>query len=458
MEGFDNKPHQDQHNAAGIADPSINPSNASQSASSKGSSVQDANLDQALNQALGGDASGKSDDHNHAGDNVGNPEFHISLDDVANARDLDISKVKLDRSLKDNVGKKGDILDSGAGTDTVIGSGANDVIFGFGGGLNTITTGTGKDTILVGSETTNRIFDFDPSKDKITFTEDVDLDNIVIAQGKNAGKAGVNQPLDSTNNALIIDKDGGHILAALTFTKASDLTEKNFQQLAPDALETLDKVNANLKQGNGTLTGDGKSSDKLVGGGGNDFLYVGDNGFKFKTAKGIDEFPFPTDSDSTGEIKAKLSNGKLTLTGEFRDFDGAPLFSQGETTIDPKAKILNGSDPKALVDGFLKVPQDVEGNKISGTHLHFSPAGDSRGNFADATVVRFLENSVNEDGKSGTLKGEFELKPEEQAALLAGNLYVNVHSNIDVDGDGKAGFPTGELRINLNKDVVKFTA
>jgi hypothetical protein len=103
----------------------------------------------------------------------------------------------------------------------------------------------------------------------------------------------------------------------------------------------------------------------------------------------------------------------------------------------------------------LKVPKDVEGNLLSGTHLHFSPAGDSRGNFADATVVRFFENTPI-DAKSGTLKGEFELTPTEQAALLAGNLYVNIHSNLDVDGDGKAGFPTGENRLNLNRDVVQF--
>jgi len=102
------------------------------------------------------------------------------------------------------------------------------------------------------------------------------------------------------------------------------------------------------------------------------------------------------------------------------------------------------------------VPKDVEGNPISGTHVHFSPAGDNRGNFADATVVRFLENTPT-DAKSGTLTGEFELTPAEQAALLAGNFYINIHTNLDGDGDGIAGYPTGENRINLNRNVVSFT-
>ncbi|MBW4657820.1 MAG: CHRD domain-containing protein [Drouetiella hepatica Uher 2000/2452] len=193
----------------------------------------------------------------------------------------------------------------------------------------------------------------------------------------------------------------------------------------------------------------------MVGGGGNDFLYVGDDGFKIGTAKGDGkgEFPFPNDSPGTSEATATLKNGVLNFTGKYQNFDGAPLFSQNETVIDPKATILNGSDPVSLINGFLKVPQDVEGNKISGTHLHFSPSQDSRGDFADATVIRYFNNTPT-DAKSGTISGEFELTPEEQAAFLAGDLYVNIHTNVDTDGDGKAGFPTGENRLNFNQNVV----
>lgn len=201
------------------------------------------------------------------------------------------------------------------------------------------------------------------------------------------------------------------------------------------------------------------SSDTLIGDAGNDFIFPGEDSFSFNTATGGGgtEFPFVTDSSGTSEITADLNeDGLFTLNGSFENFEGAPLFSQGEEAIDPNAEILNGSDPQALVNGFLAVDEDAEGNVRSGTHLHFSPAGDDRGDFADATVVRFFENDVNPDGKSGTVSGEFELSPDEQAALLAGNLYTNIHTNQDVDADGSAGFPTGENRLNFNQNVVQF--
>jgi len=201
-------------------------------------------------------------------------------------------------------------------------------------------------------------------------------------------------------------------------------------------------------------------SDTLIGGDGNDFLFRGDETLQTATAAAGEEFPFATSSESTGSVDATLKDGTLTFDGRIDNLDGAPLFSQGETTIDPDAEILNGSDPEALINGFLRVPEDVEGNQISGTHLHFSPSGDDRGDFADATVIRFAENTVttSSDGISSDISGEFELTPEEQAAFTAGNLYLNVHTNEDTNNDGKAGFPTGEARFNFNQEVIKDAA
>ncbi|MBD3881822.1 CHRD domain-containing protein [Phormidium tenue FACHB-886] len=345
----------------------------------------------------------------------------------------------------------------GGGKNTVIGSGDTDVIVGAGRGFNTITTGGGFDTIVLGAETTNRIFDFDPTKDRFVLASNIDASNIVIAQGTNKNKGGVGTPLDFEKNALVIDKSNNHILASLNFTDASKLSEGTFKKLNPFALVGLASAQFdNVKVGDGKQTGTQKR-DLLVGKGGDDFLYVGDDGFKIGTATGGGgtEFPFPTDSPGTSEITGTLQNGVLKLEGSYKNFDGAPLFSQGEDSIDSNAKILNGSDPVALVEGFKKVPQDSEGNKLSGTHLHFSPAEDSRGNFADATVVRYFSETPT-DAKSGKISGEFELSSEEQAAFLAGNLYVNIHTNVDVDKDGKAGFPTGENRLNLNQNMVQF--
>jgi hypothetical protein len=394
------------------------------------------------------------DDHDH-GNPGSQPLFHISLDDVSSAKTVDAGATRSVRDLTRRLGIKGDILDPGAGNNTVIGAGGSDIIFGDGGGLNTITTGGGSDMIVLGDETTNRVFDFNPDRDRFVLSGDVDLNNIVIAQGKNPGKGGLNQPLDSLNNTLIIDKSDGHILASLTFVNSDSISERNFFRVSSTAIDAAKNATSdNTQQGSGQLTGT-QGKDKLVGSDGDDFLAPGDDTFRFKTARSGAEFPFANDSPGTTRLNLDLKGGVLRVNGTYKNYDGAPLFSQGETSIDPSAIILNGAGAQTLIDGFLKVPQDTEGNPISGTHLHFSPAGDVRGNFADATVVRYFTNTAT-SAKAGTISGEFELTPQEQAALLAGNFYVNAHTNVDLDKDGKGGFPTGENRINLNKNVVRF--
>lgn len=439
----------------------LNP-NADLAIPSKGASTAATELEKSLNQALPADeqqaVTAVPDAHDHA-PVAGKFETHIDLAQVDGVRNLNARQIVRETSFRDNLGARGDVLNPKGGTNVVIGSGDSDVIRGTGRGFNTITTGTGKDSIILGQETTNRVLDFDPANDRFVLSG-LNPNNIVIGQGKNPGKGGLDQPLDSVSNALVIDKTSGHILASLPFVKASELSEKNFARNSREAnqsLRGLESEGFKTQRGNGKISGT-QGRDRLIGGDGNDFLFVGDDGFKFNTAKGGGgtEFPFKTDSPGTSELNAEMKNGVLKVTGSYKDFDGAPLFSRGETAIDPKAKILSGADPVALINNFLKVPKDAEGNSISGTHLHFSPSGDSRGNFADATVIRYFNNTPT-DAKSGTLSGEFKLKPEEQAALLAGALYVNVHSNVDVDGDGRAGFPTGENRLNFNRDVVQFT-
>lgn len=461
MEAFDNKTQHNHSTAAGTG--AILSPDADLSISSKGSSAQATELEKALNQALPSEeqqaVTSTADDHNHS-PVVNKFQLHVDLDQVASVKGLETNKLSRDTSFRDDLGSKGDYLNPKEGNNVVIGSGDSDVIRGTGRGFNTITTGTGKDTIILGKETTNRILDFDPNSDRFVLSG-INPKNIIIAQGKNPGKGGLDQPLDSVNNALIIDKKTQHILAALPFVKASDISEKNFARGSAEANKSLQNLKDDgfkTQRGDGRLTGT-QGHDRLIGGSGDDFLYVGDDGFKINTARGsgATEFPFRVDATSgTTELESELKNGVLRVTGNYKDFDAFPLFSQGEREIDPKAKILNGSDPKALIENFLKVPKDIEGNPISGTHLHFSPSGDSRGSFADATVVRYFTNTPI-DAKSGKISGEFELSPTEQAAFLAGNFYTNIHSNMDGDGDGKAGYPTGENRINFNRDVVQFT-
>ncbi|MBF2046887.1 MAG: CHRD domain-containing protein [Elainella sp. C42_A2020_010] len=393
-----------------------------------------------VRQSTSSSSSSSADLHNHAKPESTEQSLHISLDAVEGARSLKSKKVP-QRSLAGMMGKRGDFLDPGAGKNTVISGVGNDIILGRGGGNNTITTGPGKDIIVLGKETTNRIFDFDPAKDRLAVSGDLKISDLMIAQGKNPGKGGVDQPLDSENNTLIIDKNNGHILAALTFVKAETLNEKNFMRIKPEALDGLAKKNFfNQLKANDSgqqLTGT-RGRDKMIGGKGDDFLYLGDDSFRFDpaTGSGPGEFPFPNNSPGTSEMNLDLKGGVLRVSGTYKDFEGLPLFSDGVQDVAPDAVIPNGADPKALIEGFLQVPNDAEGNPISGFHLHFS-----RENFADATVERYFTVQTA-DAQSGQVSAEFELSPELQAALLAKNLYGNLHSTKHPVGENRIEFKT----------------
>jgi hypothetical protein len=245
MEAFDNKNQLNHQNEAGIADPSLGAANSSSSTSqSKGAVGQDAALEQSLSSALASDeqqAVPATDDHDH-NPTVGNFQLHVSLDQVASARGMDVSKLSREDSFRDNLGAKGDYLNPKGGNNVVIGSGDSDVIRGTGRGFNTITTGTGDDTVILGRETTNRVLDFDAAHDRFVLSG-FNPSNIIIAQGKNPGKGGLEQPLDSVNNTLIIDKKTEHILATLLFVKASDLSERNFALGSREANQSLRGLN-----------------------------------------------------------------------------------------------------------------------------------------------------------------------------------------------------------------------
>ena len=237
MDGFSNQTHQDQQNVGGIADPSLGTTNSTSTAtSSQGSSVLTSDLSKALDQTLAPDekaaapAAGAAtlpvDDHNHA-PTVGPFNLHVDLATIANATPLDPKKVGKQGSFEGTFGDKGDFLNPGGGNNTVIAGGGNDVIRGTGRGLNTITTGTGNDTIILGQETTNRILDFDPAHDHFDL-QGLKPQDIVIVQGTNPGKGGLQQPLDSVNNTLIVDKTEGHILASLAVRQSLFFEREQF--------------------------------------------------------------------------------------------------------------------------------------------------------------------------------------------------------------------------------------
>lgn len=174
-----------------------------------------------------GDAAAKGSTFGDQNDDPGNP-LHVSADNLANVQTLDAKDVKPENDLKGRLGDKGDFLDPGGGTNTVIGAGANDIVAGnTKGSFNTVTTGPGKDLVLLGDEATNRIFDFTPGVDQLGLAG-LKPQDILFGQGKNPETGGLNQPLDSTNNTVVINKDGDHILASLAFVDSGAISSKDF--------------------------------------------------------------------------------------------------------------------------------------------------------------------------------------------------------------------------------------
>lgn len=166
--------------------------------------------------------------------------LHVSPDLLADTKSLDPAKVGNEANLAGRLGANGDFLDGGGGNNTVIGAGGSDIIRGdTEGSFNTLTTGTGKDLIALGQEATNRVFDFDPANDQFGLTDSLSLDSILFGQGTNPQTGGLDQPLDSKNNTVVIDKTSEHILASLTFTNAGDISDQNFVQVSSQDLDRL---------------------------------------------------------------------------------------------------------------------------------------------------------------------------------------------------------------------------
>jgi hypothetical protein len=167
------------------------------------------------------------------------PTFAFNETDPNQLNTLDPARIEEETNLADRLGDRGDVLDGGGGTNTVIGAGGNDIILGnTPEAFNTITTGTGEDLIVLGKDTTNRVFDFDPVNDKFGI-DGFSINDVVIGQGTNPDNGGLDQPLDSDNNTVIVDRATNNILASLTFVSAGDLSEKNFVTVRAEDLQAL---------------------------------------------------------------------------------------------------------------------------------------------------------------------------------------------------------------------------
>jgi len=158
---------------------------------------------------------------------------------LVDSQELDPNQVQEETNLSERLGENGDVLDGGGGNNVVVGAGESDIILGNAqGAFNTITTGTGEDLIVLGQDSTNRVFDFDPAADQFGL-DGFGVEDIVFGQGSNPDNGGLDQPLDSTRNTVVVDRATSNILASLTFTNAGELSEDNFVTVSDEELAAL---------------------------------------------------------------------------------------------------------------------------------------------------------------------------------------------------------------------------
>lgn len=204
-----------------------------------GSSMHTNQVEASLNQAVSGPNTNAANPSNSGTQSSDSSSFnHISPKQLKDPKPVNSSSSQTEANLGERLGSNGDLLDPGGGTNTVIASSGNDIILGNGGGFNTITTGNGQDLIVLGRETTNRVFDFNPSQDQFGVADDLRKD-LLFGQGQNPTKGGIDQPLDSENNTVIIDRSTDHILASLTFTDAEQISDRNFLRVEDANLQAL---------------------------------------------------------------------------------------------------------------------------------------------------------------------------------------------------------------------------
>ncbi|BAY59882.1 hypothetical protein NIES2135_67590 (plasmid) [Leptolyngbya boryana NIES-2135] len=215
---------------------------------SQGTSIESDRVEASLSQAVSTD-SNTSRSHRTSSPQTSESEIfnHISPDQLKDTKAVNSSRIQTEANLSDRLGTNGDLLAPGGGTNTIISSQGNDIILGNAGGFNTITTGEGSDLLVLGRETTNRVFDFNPEQDQFGINDSLSKD-IVIGQGQNPTKGGIDQPLDSENNTVIIDRSTDHILASLTFTNTGDISDRNFVRVENRDLQSLQNRSTTSKE------------------------------------------------------------------------------------------------------------------------------------------------------------------------------------------------------------------
>ena len=130
-----------------------------------------------------------------------------------------------------------------------------------------------------------------------------------------------------------------------------------------------------------------------------------------------------------GEIR-----GQLTLTPH-ADYEMTSTIN-GANEVPPSGSAgvgtLNGTYDSGTNMITLSAPYSGLGSGLSASHLHQAPAGSNGG-----VIVNL---SPTTGSTSGVISGTFPVPAANEAELIAGNFYINLHTS---------GFPGGEIRGQL---------
>ena len=121
----------------------------------------------------------------------------------------------------------------------------------------------------------------------------------------------------------------------------------------------------------------------------------------------------------------------------------------GSQEVPPVMTDATGSATFTLMGDSLSVTGDFEGLssmavEVAGSpaHIHMAPMGEN------GDVIIPLNVTLGEDGMSGIFSTDATLTPEQTDAIMAGNLYINVHSEMHQGGELRGQLVPGMMGMS----------